>query len=96
MVTVGNWPLVLAWPVDIFTSPRDFSTLSPNREKKIWSYDTVSEFFFFLLFLPSHKKLRLSSLSGSGSDYDVVVVVVLFFFLKKTEIIRVLSEVNSR
>ena len=32
MATVGNWPLVLTWPVDIFTSPRDFSTLSPNRE----------------------------------------------------------------
>ena len=55
-----------------------------SAEKKIWSYDTVSEFFFLLLFLPSHKKLRFSSLSGSGSDYDVVVVVVvLFFFLKK-------------
>lgn len=51
-----------------------------SAEKKIWSYDTVSEYCFFFLFLPSHKKLRFSSLSGSGSDYDVVVVVVLFFF----------------
>lgn len=52
-----------------------------SAEKKIWSYDTVSEYIYkFFLFLPSHKKLRLSSLSGSGSDYDVVVVVVLFFF----------------
>ena len=55
-----------------------------SAEKKIWSYDTVSEYIYkFFLFLPSHKKLRLSSLSGSGSDYDVVVVVVLFFFSLK-------------
>ena len=54
-----------------------------SAEKKIWSYDTVSEYCFFFKFLPSHKKLRFSSLSGSGSDYDVVVVVVLFFFSLK-------------
>ena len=52
-----------------------------SAEKKIWSHDTVSEYcFFFFNFCHHIKKLRFSSLSGSGSDYDVVVVV-LFFFL---------------